>query len=80
MRCSPVFQELRALVLKTFGLADVLREALAPDTAASDIDLMVVADNLTYPELFAALEEASAQPLENLAGPDKPLRCVVMRC
>jgi predicted nucleotidyltransferase len=27
---SPVFQELRALVLKTSGLADVLREALAP--------------------------------------------------
>jgi len=27
---SPVFAELRALVLKTVGLADVLREALAP--------------------------------------------------
>ena len=27
---SPVFAELRALVLKTFGLADVLREALTP--------------------------------------------------
>src|SRR5437867_609450 len=57
---SPVFEELRALVLKTVGLADVLRAALAPvsrdiraafvygsiakgnDTAASDIDLMVV--------------------------------------
>jgi predicted transcriptional regulator len=29
-QASPVFQELRALVLKTSGLADVLREALAP--------------------------------------------------
>jgi len=27
---SPVFEELRALVLKTFALSDVLREALAP--------------------------------------------------
>ena len=76
---SPVFAELRALVLKTSGLADVLRAALAPvsrsiraafvygsiakgqDTAASDIDLMVVSDRLTYADLFAALEGASAQ-------------------
>lgn len=76
---SPVFQELRALVLKTSGLADVLREALAPavdriqaafvygsvakgdDTATSDIDLMVVADNLTYADLFAALDNASTR-------------------
>lgn len=75
---SPIFQELRALVLKTSGLADVLREALAPisdrlraafvygsiakgeDTAASDIDLMVVGTGLTYADLFSALEEASA--------------------
>ena len=76
---SPVFEELRALVLKTSGMADVLRTALAPvsqsiraafvygsiakgeDTAASDIDLMVVSDRLTYSNLFAALEGASAQ-------------------
>jgi predicted nucleotidyltransferase len=76
---SPVFQELRSLVLKTSGLGDVLREALAPssnviraafvygsvargeDTASSDIDLMVIADDLTYGDLFAALEEASTR-------------------
>jgi predicted nucleotidyltransferase len=76
---SPVFEELRALVLKTVGLADVLRTALAPvskdiraafvygsiakgqDTAASDIDLMVVSDRLTHADLFAALEPATAQ-------------------
>jgi predicted nucleotidyltransferase len=76
---SPVFEELRALVLKTFGLADVLREALAPvsrsiraafvygsvakgqDTVASDIDLMVIADSLTYADLFSVLEEASTR-------------------
>jgi predicted nucleotidyltransferase len=76
---SPVFPELRALVLKTSGLADVLREALAPvsgriraafvygsvakgeDTAASDVDLLVVSEGLTYADLFGTLEEASAQ-------------------
>lgn len=74
---SPVFAELRGLVLKTSGLADVLREALAPisdrvhaafvygsvakgeDTAGSDIDLMVIAESVTYADLFAALEDAS---------------------
>jgi predicted nucleotidyltransferase len=78
-QASPVFQELRALVLKTSGLVDVLREALAPaegliraafvygsvakgeDRAASDIDLMVIGDDLTYADLFAALEDASTR-------------------
>ena len=76
---SPLFEELRALALKTFGLADVLRSALAPvstqieaafvygsiakglDTAASDIDLMIISDHLTYPDLFKVLEEASGR-------------------
>lgn len=74
---SPVFAELRGLVLKTMGLADVLRAALAPlapqiaqafvfgsiakqqDTAASDVDLLVVSDTLGYGDVFAALEGAS---------------------
>ncbi len=74
---SPVFAELRGLVLKTMGLADVLRAALVPlapqierafvfgsiarqqDTAASDVDLMVVSDSLSYGELFGALEGAA---------------------
>jgi predicted nucleotidyltransferase len=76
---SPVFEELRAFVLKTVGLADVLRAALAPlsrdirvafvygsiakgqDTAASDVDLMVVSDRVTHADLFTALEQATAQ-------------------
>jgi predicted nucleotidyltransferase len=76
---AAVFEELRTLVLKTFGLADVLRTALAPasprilaafvygsiakgqDTATSDVDLMVVSNDLTYGDLFAALEGASAE-------------------
>ncbi len=74
---SPVFAELRGLVLKTMGLADVLRAALAPlapqieqafvfgsiakqqDTAASDVDLLVVSDTLGYGDVFGALEVAS---------------------
>lgn len=75
---SPIFTELRAIILKTVGLADPLRQALQvmsdqitaafvygsvakkTDTASSDIDLMVIADNLSYGALFTALEEASA--------------------
>lgn len=77
-RTSPLFSELRGIVLKTFGLADVLQEALSPitsqihiafiygsvakqeDTAHSDIDLMLVSDNLTYADLFKLLEDAQA--------------------
>ena len=35
--------------------------AKGEDTAASDIDLMIVADSLTYADLFTVLEEASAR-------------------
>lgn len=74
---APVFTELRGLVLKTMGLADVLRAALAPlaaqitmafvygsvakqqDTAASDVDVMIVAEDLGYADVFTALESAS---------------------
>ena len=73
---APIFEELRTLILKTSGLADVLRSSLAPlaagihvafvygslakreDTATSDVDLMIISDTLTYPDLYAALEDA----------------------
>lgn len=76
---SPIFTELCGITQKTFGLAEPLREALAPladridatfvfgsvakksDTAASDIDLMVVSDSLNYADLFGALEEVAAK-------------------
>jgi predicted nucleotidyltransferase len=76
---APIFEELRGLVLKTSGLVDVLRAALAPlaaqidqafvygsiaqgkDTAKSDIDLMVISDNVSYADLIAALEPATNQ-------------------
>lgn len=75
-RAAPIFNELRGIVLKTFGLADVLREALSSlttrirlafvfgsvakgsDTAASDIDVLVVSDDLAYADLFNALSTA----------------------
>jgi predicted nucleotidyltransferase len=75
---APVFTELRGLVLKTMGLADVLHAALVPvapqiaqafvygsvagqqDTAASDIDVMIVSENLGYADVFGALESATA--------------------
>ncbi len=74
-RTSPVFDELCNLVIKTGGLADPIRQALAPlaekidlallygsvpkgtDTADSDIDLMVVADEMALEDLYAALAE-----------------------
>ena len=83
---APVFEELRGLILKTSGLADVLRAALAPhaqaisaafvygsvakkqDTAASDIDLMVISDSLSYADLFASLEDA----IKRLGRPVNP--------
>ena len=74
---ASIFEELRGLVLKTSGLVDVLRAALAPlaaqidqafiygsvakgkDTAKSDIDLMLISENVAYADLFAALEPAT---------------------
>lgn len=76
---SPIFQELRGIVLKTFGVADELRRALEPfaaritvafvygsvargaDTAASDIDLMIISGELSYPEVISALADAEAR-------------------
>jgi predicted nucleotidyltransferase len=73
---SPVFAELRGLILKTLGLAEPLREALAPhekrvkvafvygslakgeETARSDVDLMVVGEDVTYSDFFDELLKA----------------------
>jgi predicted nucleotidyltransferase len=70
---SPVFEELCAIVMKTSGLAEPLRAALAPlakriqlaliygsvargeEHARSDVDLLVVADDLPLEKLFARL-------------------------
>jgi predicted nucleotidyltransferase len=73
---SPIFAELRSLVIKTVALTEPLRKSLEPcadkikaafvygsvakgtDTARSDIDLMVIGDELSYSELYAALQDA----------------------
>lgn len=75
-RAAPIFNELRGIVLKTFGLADVMRDALSSlasrirlafifgsvakgsDTAASDIDVLIVSDDIAYGDLFNALATA----------------------
>lgn len=75
-RKAPIFQEIRGIVLKTFGLADVLRTALVSssqpvhsafiygsvakgtDSATSDIDVMVIADGMSYSHLFETFAEA----------------------
>ena len=74
-RQSPVFDELRGLVVKTVGLVGPLQAALQPfalqihaafiygsvakatDTVRSDIDLMVLADDLSYADIYPALEQ-----------------------
>ena len=76
---SPIYAELCGIAQKTVGLAEPLRDALAPlarqiraafvygsvakrtDTAASDIDLMMLSDEVSYADSFAALEAASGK-------------------
>ena len=71
----PIFNELKGIVRKTFGIGDVLREAInhfqtkikvafiygsiakGTDTADSDIDIMIISDHLTYPDLLANFSE-----------------------
>jgi len=75
-REAPIFEELRGIVLKTFGVADHLRAALAPlakriraafiygsiargtDTASSDIDVLILSDDLAFPDAIQALTKA----------------------
>jgi predicted nucleotidyltransferase len=75
---SPVFAELRGLVLKTVALVEPIRQALdqladritlallygsvvkGTDTAASDIDLLIVADDVTLEDIYAALAPVEA--------------------
>jgi predicted nucleotidyltransferase len=76
---SPLFAELCGIARKTVGLAEPLREALAPfaskimaafvygsiakkqDTSASDIDLMIVSDVVSYADVFGRLEPLTSR-------------------
>ena len=80
-RQSPIFEELRGIVLKTFGVGDVLRLAMAEfadqiqvafvygsvakatDKAHSDIDVMIISEDLSYDKVFSALA-----PVESKLG------------
>lgn len=71
---SPIFHELTGMIAKTVGLAEPLREALAPfadrirvafvygsvaqgaDTAKSDIDVMLIGEDVSYAEVYEALQ------------------------
>ena len=71
-QACPIFSEMRTLIVKTVGIADVLRDALAgfsskihvaflygsmargTETAASDVDLLVIGD-ISFAEVVAAL-------------------------
>lgn len=75
---SPIFEELRSIVLKTVGVADPIRSALEPLArkidlaflygsvarneahAGSDVDLIVVARNLSLETLYTRLAPAEA--------------------
>ncbi|MEO8197384.1 MAG: nucleotidyltransferase domain-containing protein [Thermoanaerobaculia bacterium] len=75
---SPIFPELHGLAVKTVGLAEPLRRALAPlakkielafvfgsvakgtERAKSDIDLLVVSDEVGYGEIYEAILPAEA--------------------
>ncbi len=78
-KVSPIYRELRQIVLKTIGLAGPLGRALKPfgqrvqaafvygsiargeDTAGSDVDLMVVGNDLSYGEVYSAVENVERQ-------------------
>lgn len=78
-RSSPIFEELKSITLKTVGLTEPIREALAKTkatvklaliygsvakgtaSATSDVDLLVVSEDLELADLYDALE-----PIEKL--------------
>jgi len=75
----PIFNELKGIVKKTFGVAGVLQSALVPllpqlsrafvygsvakgeDNAGSDVDVMLVGEDLSYSEIMQMLEGAELQ-------------------
>ena len=85
-RDNPIFHELVHIVQKTFGVSEVLTNALLPvaDTleqafiygsvakgeahAGSDIDLMLIGDNLSYSDIMELLAPAE-QELQRTINP-----------
>ena len=76
---SPIFNELKQIVLKTFGVIGLLQACIKPllpqlerafvygsvakgdDHAASDVDVILVGDDLSYSEIMQMLEPVERQ-------------------
>jgi len=76
---NPIFNELKAITQKTFGVVDIIKAALAlllsqlncafiygsvaqgTEHAGSDIDLMLVGDDMSYSEVMELLAPAEKQ-------------------
>lgn len=76
---SPIFTELKSIAQKTFGIVDVIKNALSlflpkiemafiygsiakgSDNAQSDIDIMIVSNELSYGEVLDALSDTEGQ-------------------
>ncbi|MDB5531709.1 MAG: hypothetical protein JWO28_24 [Hyphomicrobiales bacterium] len=81
---SPIFAELKSLILKTIAVAEPLRESLGSlsdsidaafiygsvakgtDTARSDIDLMVIGNDLDLAHLYSAAQDAEGKLLRKV--------------
>lgn len=90
---NPIYAELLGIVRKTFGVADVIRNALTPfldnielafvygsiakgtDVKTSDIDLLLVGDDLVYGDVIKVLlpiEESLQRPINpTIYSPDE---------
>jgi predicted nucleotidyltransferase len=76
-RDCPLYEELVGFAIKTYGIADLLREAIRPfhpqrafifgliakktDRAASDVDVLVAGDDLDYSRLMNACLDLQAR-------------------
>ena len=78
-KASPIFNELRAIVKKTFGIKGLLKAAIAPlapqleqafiygsvakgeEHAGSDVDVMLVGNDLSYSEVMQLLDSVEEQ-------------------
>lgn len=78
---SPIYEELKGIIRKTFGISELFKEVLTPhqnsirlafiygsvakgsDSTTSDIDLMLISDKITYPDLLVSFAD-----LENELG------------
>jgi len=84
---SPIYTELLTIVRKTFGVADVIREALTPisdkisvafiygsvakntDTKTSDLDLMLIGEELNYGDVMSLLV-ATEEEIQRVINPN----------